>query len=203
LTVHHFRALVRSLRGDHAGAVADLAEARAAMDPHGRANAALFAGWVALQERDADAARVAGARCHAAGVEENMPHFVHTGAFFTEWAAVLGGDPGRLAAMLAAGDGVYRLGLRSTRTITAAAMADAYLAAGDAATAARLADEALAQAAATGEQVLAAELHRVLGVATRDPAGLRTAADLAAAHGADLLSERVAADLNRISTTAG
>jgi DNA-binding SARP family transcriptional activator len=203
LTVHHFRALTRSLRGDHAGAAADLAEARAAMDPHGRANAALFAGWVALQERDADAGRVAGERCHAVGSEENMPHFVHTGAFLTEWAAVRGGDPGRLSAMRAAGDGVYRLGLRSTRTITAAAMADAYLAAGDTATAARLADEALTGSAVTGERVLAAELHRVRGVATRDPADLRTAADLAAAQGADLLVARVAADLNRISTTAG
>ncbi|MBB4909195.1 BTAD domain-containing putative transcriptional regulator [Actinophytocola algeriensis] len=203
LTVHHFRALTRSLRGDHAGAEADLAEARAAMDPHGRANAALFAGWVALQEQDADAGRVAGLRCHAVGVEENMPHFVHTGEFFTEWAAARGGDPGRLAAMRAAGAGVYRLGLRSTRTITAAAMADAYLAAGDTATAARLADEALTRSGTTGERVLAAELHRVRGVATRDPADLRTAAGLAAAQGAGLLSERVAADLNRISTTAG
>ena len=203
LTVHHFRALARSLRGDHTGAMADLAEARAAMDPHGRANAALFAGWVALQELDADAGRVAGERCHAVGVEENMPHFVHTGTFLTEWAAVRGGDPARLAAMRAAGDGVYRLGLRSTRTITSAAMADAYLTAGDTATAARLADEALTWAGTTGEQVLAAELHRVRGVAARDPADLRAAADLAAAQGADLLSERVAADLNRISTTAG
>ncbi len=203
LTVHHFRALVRSLRGDHAGAAADLAETRTAMDPHGRANAALFAGWVALQERDADAGRVAGARCHAVGVEENMPHFVHTGAFFTEWAAVRRGEAHRLAAMREAGDGVYRLGLRSTRTITAAAMADAYLVAGDTATATRLADEALASADTTGEQVLAAELHRVRGVATRDPAALRTAADLARAQGARLLSERVAADLNRISTAAG
>jgi DNA-binding SARP family transcriptional activator/tetratricopeptide (TPR) repeat protein len=203
LTVHHFRALVRSLRGDHAGAMADLAEARAAMDPHGRANAALFAGWVAIQERDAAAGRAAGTRCHAVGVEENMPHFAHTGTFLTEWAAVRGGDPSRLAAMRAAGDGVYRLGLRTTRTITAAAMADAYLGAGDTATAAELADDALGWADATGERVLAAELHRVRGVALRDPADLRAAAGLAAAQGAGLLSARVAADLNRISTTAG
>ncbi|MFC4852950.1 BTAD domain-containing putative transcriptional regulator [Actinophytocola glycyrrhizae] len=203
LTVHHFRALVRSLRGDRTGATADLARVRAAMDPHGRANAALFAGWVALQERDADAGLVAGARCHAVGVDENMPHFVHTGTFFTEWAAVRRGDRGRLTAMRVAGDGVYRLGLRSTRTVTASAMADAYLAAGDTATATRLADEALTWAGTTGEQVLAAELHRIRGVATRDTADLRAATDLAEAQGARLLSARVAADLNRISTAAG
>ncbi|WP_459708260.1 BTAD domain-containing putative transcriptional regulator [Actinophytocola sp. KF-1] len=203
LTVHHFRALVRSLRGDRTGAAADLAETRAAVDPHGRANAALFAGWAALQERDGDAGRVAGARCHAVGVEENMPHFVHTGAFLTEWAAVRRGEVGRLAAMRAAGDGVYRLGLRSTRTITAAAMADTYLLAGDTATAAGLADEALTWADTTGERVLAAELHRIRGVATGDHAALRTAAGLAAAQGARLLSARAAADLNRISTAAG
>ena len=203
LTVHHFRALVRSLRGDHAGAMADLAVTRTAMDPHGRANAALFAGWVALQELDAEAGRVAGERCRAVGVEENMPHFEHTGAFLAEWAAVRGGDPSRLAAMRAAGEGVYRLGLRSTRTITMAAMADACLVAGDLPAAAELADEALAWADRTGERVLAADLHRVRGVATGAAGDLRVAAELAEASGAVLLSARVETDLNRISTATG
>jgi hypothetical protein len=102
--------------------------------------------------------------------------------------------------MRAAGEGVYRLGLRSTRTITMAAMADAYLRAGDPATAAAVAGEALAWADATGERVLAADLHRVRGVARHDPGDLRTAAGLAAAQGASLLVERVEHDLNRIST---
>jgi DNA-binding SARP family transcriptional activator len=201
LTVHHFRALVRSLRGDRAGARADLAATRTHPDPYGRANAALFAGWVAMQEHDVAAGHAAGLRCREVGIAENMPHFVHTGTFFVEWAAARGGDAARLPAMRAAGEGVYRLGLRSTRTITTAVMADAHLAAGDATTAAALAAGALAWAGTTGEQVLAAELHRVLGLAGGTDADLRAAAALARAQGAGLLLlSRVEADLNRNST---
>lgn len=200
LTVHHFRALVRSLRGDRTGVRADLAATRTHADPYGRANAALFAAWVAMQEHDVAAGQAAGQRCREVGVAENMPHFVHTGTFFIEWAAARGGDATRLPAMRAAGEGVYRLGLRSTRTITTAAMADAYLVAGDATTATALATEALAWADVTGERVLVAELHRVLGLATGTDDDLRTAAALAAAQGAGMVLSRVEAGLNRNST---
>ncbi len=200
LTVHHFRALVRSLRGDAAGARADLAATRACADPHGRANAALFAAWVAVQEHDVAGGAAAGRRCREAGLAAEMPHFAHTGAFLVEWAAVRGGDVARLPAMRAAGEGVYRLGLRSTRTITMGAMADAYLVAGDTRTAAALAAEALDWSAEIGERVLAAELHRVHGLATGTDEDLRAAAALAREQGAHLLLSRVESDLNRIST---
>ncbi|NUS62660.1 MAG: AAA family ATPase, partial [Saccharothrix sp.] len=63
LAVHEFRALVRSLRGDAAGSRSDIAAAHAlaerADDPHGRANAALFAAWAAMQEHDVTAALAA------------------------------------------------------------------------------------------------------------------------------------------------
>ncbi|MEV1121062.1 BTAD domain-containing putative transcriptional regulator [Actinosynnema sp. NPDC049800] len=194
LATHDFRALVRSLRGDADAARADLAAAHAlaerADDPYGRANAALFAAWTAMQEHDVTAAVVAARRCREIGARQHMPHFVTTADFFTEWAAVRGGDDSRRDAMRAARDGIHRLGLRSTRTITLAAMADAHLATGHHATAAALADEGLALAERTGERVLAAELHRVRGLATDDRADLVTGARLAEAQGADLVRAR-------------
>ncbi|MEV0136039.1 BTAD domain-containing putative transcriptional regulator [Dactylosporangium sp. NPDC050688] len=195
LAAHNFRALVRSLRGDHAGARADL-EAAAALaertdDAYGRANAVLYAAWTALQEHDADAGRAAARRCREIGARQRMPHFVTTGDFLAEWAAVRGGAHDRLAAMRAAGEAIHRLGLRATRTISIAAMADAHLVAGDTATAARLAGEGLAAAEAAGERVLTAELRRVRGLATGDPRDVRAGAAIAAEQGARLLLDRI------------
>lgn len=194
LAAYNFRALVRSLRGDAAGGRADIAAAETLAeelaDPYGRANAALFAGWMGLQERDVPAVRAAAGRCREIGRDSGLPHFVTTGAFFTEWVAARSGDPGRLPAMRAAGDAIYRLGLRSTRTITVAAMAEAYLAAGDPTTALALADEGLAVAERTGERVLVAELYRVRGLAGPDPADLDTGSWLAAEQGAGMLLAR-------------
>ncbi|TQM78425.1 transcriptional regulator [Saccharothrix saharensis] len=194
LATHDFRALVRSLRGDADAARADLAAARAraerADDPYGRANAALFTAWTALQEHDVAAARAAARRCREIGARRHMPHFVTTADFVAEWAAARGGDDSRLTALRAAREGVHRLGLRSTRTITLAAMADAHLVAGDRTTAAALADEGLALADEVGERVVAAELHRVRGLAVEDPADLDTGARLAEAQGAHLVRAR-------------
>lgn len=194
LAIHEFRALVRSLRGDAAAAGADLAAARSlaerADDPYGRGNAALFAAWTALQEHDVTSALAAARRCREIGARRHMPHFVTTGDFVAEWAAARGGDAGRLAAMRAAAEGVYRLGLRSTRTISIAAMADAHLVNGDRATAAALAERGLAVAEEVGERVLVAELHRVRGLANDDPADLDTGARLAEAQGAGLVRAR-------------
>ncbi|MEU4765924.1 BTAD domain-containing putative transcriptional regulator [Actinosynnema sp. NPDC023794] len=194
LATHDFRALVRSLRGDADAARADLAAAHAlaerADDPYGRANAALFAAWTAMQEHDVTAGLAAARRCREIGARQHMPHFVTTGDFFTEWAAVRGGDDTRRHAMRAAREGIHRLGLRSTRTITLAAMADAHLVTGHHATAAALAEEGLALAEETGERVFAAELRRVRGVATDDRADLDTGARLAEAQGADLVRAR-------------
>lgn len=194
LAVHDFRALVRSLRGDAQAARADIAAAHALAervdDPYGRANAALFAAWAALQEHDVVAGRAAAGRCREIGARQNMPHFVTVGDFLTEWAAVRGGDAGRLAAMRAAGEAIYRPGLRSTRTITIAAMADAHLVAGDAGTAVELVEEGLAVAEEVGERVLVAELLRVRGSALGDVGDLRAGARLAAEQGARLLLAR-------------
>ncbi|MFJ6673934.1 BTAD domain-containing putative transcriptional regulator [Actinosynnema sp. NPDC091369] len=194
LATHDFRALVRSLRGDAEAARADLAAAHALAertgDPYGRANAALFAAWTALQEHDVTAARAAARRCREIGVRRHLPHFVTTADFVTEWAAARGGDDSRLTALRAAREDVHRLGLRSTRTITLAAMADAHLVTGHRAAAAALADEGLALADAVGERVLAAELHRVRGLANDDPADLDTGVRLAEAQGADLVRAR-------------
>ncbi|GGP77827.1 BTAD domain-containing putative transcriptional regulator [Saccharothrix coeruleofusca] len=194
LAVHDFRALVRSLRGDPVGARTDIAAARALAervdDPYGRANAALFAAWAALQEHDVVAGRAAAARCREIGARQNMPHFVTVGDFLTEWAAVRGGDATRLAAMREAGEAIYRPGLRSTRTITIAAVAEAHLAAGDAGAAAVLAEEGLAVADEVGERVLVPELLRVRGLALGDAEDLREGARLAAAQGAHLLLPR-------------
>ncbi|GAA0725401.1 hypothetical protein GCM10010199_35890 [Dactylosporangium roseum] len=201
LAPYNFRALVRSLRGDAAAAQADLDAARALAehcdDPYGRGNAVLFAAWTALQEHDVDAGRAAARRCREIGARQHMPHFVSTGDFLADWAAARGGDRRRLAPMRAAADGLYRHGLRATRTISVAAMADAHLVAGDPHTAAALADEGLALAAETGERVLAAELRRVRGLATGDDADLRAGAEIAAAQGARLLLERIAAGAGR------
>lgn len=194
LAVHEFRALVRSLRGDAAASRSDIAAAHAlaerADDPHGRANAALFAAWAAMQEHDVATALAAARRCRDIGARRHLPHFVTTGDFVAEWAAARGGDAGRLTAMRVARDGIHRFGLRSTRTISLAAMADAHLVAGDRATAAALADEGLAVAEEVGERVLAAELHRVRGLANDDPADLDVGARLAEAQGADLVRAR-------------
>ncbi|MCE6997204.1 AAA family ATPase [Saccharothrix sp. S26] len=194
LATYDFRALVRSLRGDADAARADIAAARAlaerAEDPYGRANAALFAAWAALQEQDVAAVLAAAERCREIGARQHMPHFVTTADFYTEWAAVRGGDVSRLDALRAAREGIHRLGLRSTRTITLAAMADAHLAVGRHATASALADEGLAVAEATGERVFTAELHRVRGLANDDPADLDTGARLAEAQGCALLRVR-------------
>lgn len=195
LAAHNFRALVRSLRGDHAGALADLDEAAALAertdDAYGRANAVLYAAWTALQEHDADAGRDAARRCREIGARQGMPHFVTTGDFLAEWAAVRGGAHDRLTAMRAAGEAIHRLGLRATRTISIAAMADAHLVAGDTATAARLAGEGLAAAQAAGERVLTAELRRVRGLATGDARDVRAGAAIATAQGALLLLDRI------------
>ncbi|XVS61047.1 BTAD domain-containing putative transcriptional regulator [Actinosynnema sp. CA-299493] len=194
LATYDFRALVRSLRGDAEAARSDLAAAHAlaerADDPYGRANATLFAAWTAVQEHDAAAALAAARRCREIGARQHMPHFVTTGDFYAEWAAVRGGDDSRLTAMRAAREGVHRLGLRATRTISLGAMADAYLVTGRHADAAALADEGLAIAEEVGERVFAAELHRVRGLATGDRADLETGARLAEAQGADLVRAR-------------
>ena len=195
LAAYNFRALVRSLRGDAAAALADLDAAGALAercdDAYGRANAVLYAAWTALQEHDVDAGRDAARRCREIGERQRMPHFVTTGDFLAEWAAVRGGEHGGLTAMRAAGEAIHRLGLRATRTISIAAMADAHLVAGDPATAARLAGEGLAEAAVVGERVLTAELRRVRGLATGDTADVRAGAGIAAAQGARLLLERI------------
>ncbi|MFJ1538908.1 BTAD domain-containing putative transcriptional regulator [Micromonospora chalcea] len=197
LACHNFRALVRSMRGDPAGARADIADAEALAeewdDPYGRANAALYAAWLAMQEHDVDAADAAGRRCRDIGRATGLPHMTATGAYFLEWAAARGGDHGRLAAMRAAADGFYRPGLRSTRTITCAAMAEAYLTAGRPETAATLAAEGLAVADRSGERVVVAELHRIRGVARRDRAEWDLGARIAADQGAALLLRRFAA----------
>ncbi|MFD6635713.1 BTAD domain-containing putative transcriptional regulator [Micromonospora chalcea] len=197
LACHNFRALVRSMRGDPAGARADIADAEALAeeldDPYGRANAALYAAWLAMQEHDVDAADAAGSRCRDIGRATGLPHMTATGAYFLEWAAALGGDHGRLDAMRAAADEFYRPGLRSTRTITCAAMAEAYLAAGRPETAATLAAEGLAVADRFGERVVVAELHRIRGAARRDRVEWDRGARIAADQGAALLLHRFAA----------
>ncbi|MFI9007831.1 BTAD domain-containing putative transcriptional regulator [Actinosynnema sp. NPDC053489] len=206
LSPYNFRALVRSLRGDGVAARSDLAAARdladRADDPYGRANAALFTAWLALQEQDVELGGEAARRCREIGERQGMRHFVTTGDFVARWAAVRGGRGG-VEAMLSAGEGIYRLGLRSTRTITTAAMADACLVAGRPAEARRLAEDGLALAEATGERVLAAELRRVRALAAGDAAGLAAAAELAAAQGARLLADRVEAASTRFPRRAG
>ncbi|MGC4861765.1 BTAD domain-containing putative transcriptional regulator [Micromonospora sp. DT41] len=196
LGCHNFRALVRSVRGNPSGAWADIADAEALAeeldDPYGRANAALYAAWLAMQEHDVAAADAAGRRCRNIGQATGLPHMMATGAFFIEWAAARGGDHGRLEAMRAAGHEIYRPGLRSTRTITLCAMAEAYLTAGRPETAATLAEEALAVAERLGERVFAAELHRIRGVARRDRTEWDLGARIAAAQGAGLLLPRFA-----------
>ncbi|GAA3219696.1 BTAD domain-containing putative transcriptional regulator [Dactylosporangium siamense] len=196
LAAYNFRALVRSLLGDAGAARADI-DAAAALaergdDAYGRANAALYAAWTALQEHDVAAGRDAARRCREIGARQRMPHFVTTGDFVAEWAAVRGGEHGRLAAMRAAGEAIHRLGLRATLTISIAAMADAHLVAGDPATAARLAAAGLEAAATAGEQVLTAELRRVRGLANGDDEDVRAGAGIAAAQGARLLLARIA-----------
>ncbi|MGY4909467.1 BTAD domain-containing putative transcriptional regulator [Micromonospora aurantiaca (nom. illeg.)] len=197
LACHNFRALVRSMRGDPAGAWADIAAAEALAeeldDPYGRANAALYAAWLAMQEHDVAAAEAAGRRCRDIGRDTGLPHMTATGAYFLEWAAARGGDHGRLDAMRAAADEFYRPGLRSTRTITLCAMAEAYLTAGRPETAATLAGEALAVADRVGERVFVAELHRIRGAARRDRAEWDLGARIAADQGAGLLLPRFAA----------
>ncbi|MEU8315907.1 BTAD domain-containing putative transcriptional regulator [Micromonospora sp. NPDC048887] len=194
LACHNFRALVRSMRGDPAGAWADIAAAEALAeeldDPYGRANAALYAAWLAMQEHDVAAADAAGRRCRDIGRATGLPHMTATGAYFLEWAAARGGDHGRLDAMRAAADEFYRPGLRSTRTITLCAMAEAYLTAGRPDTAATLAGEALAVADRVGERVYVAELHRIRGAARRDRAEWDLGARIAADQGAGLLLPR-------------
>ncbi|MFD2767186.1 AfsR/SARP family transcriptional regulator [Micromonospora eburnea] len=198
LGCYNFRALVRSARGNPSGAWADIADAEALAeeldDPYGRANAALFAGWLAMQEHDAAAARVAAWRCRHIGRVTGLPHMLTTGAFYAEWAAARGGDHGRLEAMRVASDGIYRPGLRSTRTIVLSAMAEAYLTAGDPETAATLAEEGLAVADRVGERVFVAELHRIRGVARRDRAEWDIGARIAAEQGAGLLLPRFASE---------
>ncbi|MFC0096816.1 BTAD domain-containing putative transcriptional regulator [Micromonospora marina] len=197
LACHNFRALVRSMRGDPAGARADIAAAEALAealdDPYGRANAALYAAWLAMQEHDVAAADAAGRRCRDVGRVTGLPHMAATGEYFLEWAAARGGDRGRLDAMRAAAEEFYRPGLRSTRTITLCAMAEAYLAAGRPETAATLAEEALAVADRVGERVFVAELHRIRGAARRDRAEWNLGARIAADQGAGLLLPRFAA----------
>ncbi|MFF5179799.1 BTAD domain-containing putative transcriptional regulator [Micromonospora sp. NPDC000316] len=198
LGCHNFRALVRSVRGNPSGAWADIADAEALAeeldDPYGRANAALYAAWLAMQEHDVAAADAAGRRCRNIGRATGLPHMMATGAFFKEWAAARGGEHGRLEAMRAAGDEIYRPGLRSTRTITLCAVAEAYLTAGRTETAARLAGEALAVADQVGERVFVAELHRIRGVARRDRTEWDIGARIAAEQGAGLLLPRFAAE---------
>ncbi|MDX5459224.1 BTAD domain-containing putative transcriptional regulator [Micromonospora tulbaghiae] len=197
LACHNFRALVRSMRGDPAGAWADIAAAEALAeeldDPYGRANAALYAAWLAMQEHDVAAADAAGRRCRDIGRATGLPHMTATGAYFLEWAAARGGDHGRLDAMRAAAEEFYRPGLRSTRTITLCAMAEAYLTGGRPDTAATLAEEALALADRVGEHVFVAELHRIRGAARRDRAAWDLGARIAADQGAGLLLPRFAA----------
>ena len=194
LAAHNFRALVRSLRGDPVAARRAIRDAELLAerldDPYGRANAALFAAWTGVQERDVPMVRAAAARCQEIGAANGMPHFVATGGFFREWAAARGGAPDRLAAMRAAVEGIYRPGLRATRTVTFTAMAEAYLAAGDRDTAAALAQEGLAVVDRLGETVFAAELHRIRGIARDDPAALAAGARLAEEQGAELLLAR-------------
>ncbi|MGW0432202.1 BTAD domain-containing putative transcriptional regulator [Micromonospora sp. NPDC003197] len=194
LAAYNFRALVRSLRGDAAAARADIANADQLAeelgDPYGRANAALYAAWMAMQEHDVDTALAAARQCRDIGAANGMPHFVATGTFFFEWAAARSGDRARLPAMRAAAEGIYRPGLRATRTVTFSAMAEAYLAAGELATAADLADEGLAVADRLGEFVFIAELHRIRGIACGDPAELVVGARIAAEQGAGLLLAR-------------
>ncbi|MCZ7428761.1 BTAD domain-containing putative transcriptional regulator [Micromonospora sp. WMMA1949] len=196
LACHNFRALVRSMRGDPAGARSDIAAAEALAeeldDPYGRANAALYAAWLAMQEHDVAAADAAGRWCRDIGRATGLPHMTATGAYFLHWAAARGGDHGRLDAMRAAADDFYRPGLRSTRTITCAAMAEAYLTAGRPETAAALAEEGLAVADRTGERVVVAELHRIRGVARGDRAEWDLGARIAAEQGARLLLPRFA-----------
>ncbi|MEV0158171.1 BTAD domain-containing putative transcriptional regulator [Micromonospora sp. NPDC050686] len=194
----NFRALVRSVRGNPSGAWADIAEAEALAeeldDPYGRANAALFAAWLAMQEHDVAAAHVAARRCRDIGRATGLPHMVATGAFFAEWAAARGGDHGRLEAMRAAGDEIYRPGLRATRTVLLSAMAEAYLTAGYPQTAATLAEEGLAVADRVGERVFVAELHRIRGVARHDRTEWDVGARIAVEQGAGLLLPRFAAE---------
>ncbi|MBU8861447.1 AAA family ATPase [Micromonospora sp. WMMB482] len=196
LACHNFRALVRSMRGDPAGAWADIAAAEALAeeldDPYGRANAALYAAWLAMQEHDVAAADAAGRRCRDIGRATGLPHMTATGAYFLEWAAARGGDRGRLDAMRAAAEEFYRPGLRSTRTITLCAVAEAHLTGGRPDTAAALAGEALALADRVGERVVVAELHRIRGVARRDRAEWDLGARIAAEQGAALLLPRFA-----------
>ncbi|MFF5228025.1 BTAD domain-containing putative transcriptional regulator [Dactylosporangium sp. NPDC000521] len=195
LAAHNFRALVRSLRGLPAAALEDL-DAAAALaercdDPYGRANAALYAAWTALQEHDVPASLAAAQRCRDIGARQGMPHFVTTGDFVAAWAAVHTGTPADLATMRTTGEAIHRLGLRATRTISIAAMAEAHLAAGDRTTAAALATEGLTAAAAVGEQVLTAELLRVRGLATGNPEDLHAATHTATTQGAHLLLHRL------------
>ncbi|WP_431882681.1 BTAD domain-containing putative transcriptional regulator [Micromonospora gifhornensis] len=194
LAAHNFRALVRSLRGDPVAARRDIRDAELLAerldDPYGRANAALFAAWTGLQERDVPMVRAAAARCQEIGAANGMPHFVATGGFFREWADARGGAPERLAAMRVAVEGIYRPGLRATRTVTFTAMAEAYLAAGDRDTAAALAQDGLTVVDRLGETVFAAELHRIRGIARDDPAALAAGARLAEEQGAELLLAR-------------
>ncbi|GAA1853051.1 BTAD domain-containing putative transcriptional regulator [Asanoa iriomotensis] len=190
----NFRALVRSLRGDAAGARADLAAAwdlaERTDDPYARGNVALFTGWRAMQERDAVAGKAAADWCREIGDRQDIAHFTTTGQFLAEWVAVAAGDLDRRDAMSAAADAIYAHGLRSTRTVTTAAMADACLTAGDRATAAVLADTALAAADVVGEQVMRAELLRIRGLARDDATDLDAGAALAEAQDANLLVGR-------------
>ncbi|WP_433342794.1 ATP-binding protein [Micromonospora sp. CA-111912] len=191
LAAHNFRALVRSLRGRSAAAREDIRAAEILADqvddPHGRANAALFDGWRALQERDVPGVRAAAEQCRLAGAATGLPHFVTTGEFLAEWATAYGGDRGRLPAMRAAGEAIYRPGLRATRTITLCAVAEAYLVAGERSTAAALAEQALSVAEQLGERVCVAQLHRIRGAARHDPVELRAGVRLAVEQGAGLL----------------
>ncbi|MDI1464754.1 BTAD domain-containing putative transcriptional regulator [Catellatospora sp. KI3] len=196
LAPYNFRALVRSLRGDRAGAQQDLTAAAVLADrlddPYGRANAALYAAWLGLQELDAAAGSAAALRFRQLGQAHGMPHFVTTAELFAAWAAVSGGDPAARDRLRAAYEGIYRLGLRATRTVTLGAMAAAHLAAGDRTGAAELAAEGLALAAQTGERVFLAELLRLRALATGDRSGLDRAAAVAAGQGARLLADRIA-----------
>ncbi|MEV4417015.1 BTAD domain-containing putative transcriptional regulator [Catellatospora sp. NPDC049609] len=197
LAAYNFRALVRSLRGDRAAAEADLAAAVALADrlddPYGRANARLYAAWLEWQELDAARGHAAALRFRELGLTYGMPHFVTTAELFTAWADVYAGDLTQRERMRAAYEDLYRLGLRATRTLSLGAMANALLAVGDRAGAARLAQEGLELAEQTGERVFLAELLRARALATGDPSGLAAAAAVAAEQGARLLADRVAA----------
>ncbi|GHJ47274.1 hypothetical protein Cs7R123_46160 [Catellatospora sp. TT07R-123] len=197
LAAYNFRALVRSLRGDRAAAEADLVAAAALAerldDPYGRANARLYAAWLEWQELEPVRGHAAARRFRELGVAYGMPHFVTTAELFAAWAAVYAGDLAQRERMRTAYEGLYRLGLRATRTVSLGAMANAHLAVGDRAGAARLAQEGLDLADQTGERVFLAELLRVRALATGDPAGLSAAAAVAAEQGAWLLAGRVAA----------